>query len=298
MKKNRILFVFTTILLTVTFFCQCVFSDTKVNSILGILSELEDIAEDNGGTLDYDNYNEALVSAYLSAVYDKDVSELTEEDISKEFNNIFDNDDGKYKTKKIGSIMENSDIEREIRNKFDHNFYGEISTLATVKSHGYYISQNSHRYYDLPYSGSNMHVYGCGPISLTVALNIVSEEAKFDAKDLADWARDNGYMSPDSGTAWDFINECAEANGYTAARTIIRNADEFRAAFADDTAVIVAVMNTGVFTDDGHFIVLAGMDSEDKIRVLDSMSIYRTNKNWSVEQILKESKGAFWVIKR
>ncbi len=297
MNKNKFIFTIITVFLCSVLFCQNIFSNTTVNNSLGILSIFEDIADKNGGSVDYGNYNEALAAAYLKAVYNKNASELSKEEIEKEFNNVFENKNGSFATKPISEILENTNIDRELKNKFDHNYYGEISTLAAIKSNGFYISQNNSRFYDIEYSASNMHVHGCGPISLTMALNMLSKKAQYKAEDLAQWAKDNGYMDSNAGTAWTFINDFAEEKGFNVEQTAIGGTDDFGKYFSEG-AVILTCMKNGVFTDDGHFIVLSGLDSQNNIQVVDPISIYRTNKNWSAEQIIKESKGTFWIIKR
>lgn len=88
MNKSRIIFSIITLFLCSVLFCHSVFSDTRVNSSLGLLSVFENIADKNGGSVDYNNYNEAIAAAYLKAVYNKNATELTDEEIEKEFNNI------------------------------------------------------------------------------------------------------------------------------------------------------------------------------------------------------------------
>lgn len=297
MNKNKISFSIIIIFLCSILFCQSVFSDTRVNSCLGLLSVFEDIADKSGGAIDFNNYNEALAAAYLKAVYDKNAVELTKDEIEKEFNNIFEGQNGSFATKPMSSILENTELDRELKNKIDHNYYGEISTLAAIKSKGFYISQNNSKFYNIAYSGSNMHVHGCGPISLTIALNMLADRAEYRAEDLAQWARDNGYMDANSGTVWAFIDDFSEEKGFNAEQTAIGSAEDLRQYFSEG-AVIITCMKSGVFTDEGHFIVLAGLDSQNNVQVVDPISIYRTNKNWQAEQMLKESKGTFWVIKR
>ncbi len=294
MKKKKIIFSFLTVIVSAMLFCQGVFSDTRVNSTLGLLDKFESIADDS---IDYTNYNEAFAVAYLKAVYNKSIAELTKDEIKQEFNNIFDKGENGYVTKPMSSVLENTDLDRELKNAIDHYYYGEISTLAAIKSKGFYISQNNSRFYDIPYSGSNMHVHGCGPISLTMALNMLSGNAQYKAEDLAAWSRENGYMDSSAGTVWSFIESFATEKGFSAYQTAIGGVDDFTQYFSEG-AVIITCMNTGVFTDDGHFIVLAGLDSQNNIQVVDPMSIYRTNKNWSVSQIMEESKGTYWIIKR
>lgn len=296
--KRRNIPVFTAVIIAASMlFVNSCLSDTRVSDRLGLLGKLESVAASKGVALDYDNYNQALAVAYYRAVYDKNVYELTNDEVSREFDKLFYNKDGKYATKYIGNILEDTSVDRELKNEIDHYYYGEMSTLAAVKSRGYYVSQNNQKYYDIAYSGDNMHISGCGPISLTMALNMLGEKSIYDAETLAIWAKNNGYMDPQSGTQWSFITDFSESQGFEVHGAEITDASDFAECF-DGNSVIITVMDKGVFTDSGHIIVLAGMDSQNQIQVVDPISIYRTNKNWSADQIIKESKGTFWVISK
>ena len=94
MTKSKFIFFIVTISLAVMIFVQSCISDTRVNDSLGILATFEDIANDKGSSINYDGYNEALAVAWLKAVYNKNATELTEDEITKEFDNIFE----KYKS--------------------------------------------------------------------------------------------------------------------------------------------------------------------------------------------------------
>lgn len=294
MVKNKAIFTILTVILCLSIFAQSCLCDTKVNSSIGLMDKVESAID---GSLDYDNYNEALVAAYLKAVYDKDVREISKAEIAEQVDNIFVVKDKKYSTKNIADILENMDVDRELKNKIDHNYYGEISTLAAIKSKGFYVSQNNEKYYNIPYSGTSMHVTGCGPISLSIALNMLSDKSIYDGETLALWSKDHGYMDANSGTIWAFIKDYAQQQGFDVTDTAIGSVDDLDKYFKEG-AVIVTCMNRSVFTDEGHFIVLAGLDSENNVQVVDPISIYRTNKNWPAETMLKNSKGTFWVIKR
>lgn len=294
MKKKYIFLIFTILISSVIFVQSCL-SDTRANSSLNLLDRFQSMAKDKGADIDYDNYNEAFAASYLKALYEKDVRELSKEEISKEFDHLFENKDGKFVSKHISTVLESMDFDRELKNRLDHNYYGEISTLATIKSKGFYISQNNEKYYNIKYSGDTMHVSGCGPISLAMALNMLSNKSIYDAETLALWAKDHGYMDPSSGTVWSFIEDYAKAQGFNVNATTIGSFEDLDKYFKEG-AVIITCMKKGIFTDSGHFIIWSGLDSEGNVQVVDPISIYRTNKNWPVDMMLNNSKGSFWII--
>ena len=67
-------------------------------------------------------------------------------------------------------------------------------------------------------------------------------------------------------------------------------------------ALVVAIMTKGHFTSSGHFIVLRGVTSDEKILVADPASYQRSEKEWDFSIILNEASksagagGPFWII--
>ena len=50
--------------------------------------------------------------------------------------------------------------------------------------------------------------------------------------------------------------------------------------------IIAAMSPGGDFTNFGHFIVLTGIDDEGNVTIRDSNSIERTERTWSLEELL------------
>ena len=69
-----------------------------------------------------------------------------------------------------------------------------------------------------------------------------------------------------------------------------------------DGKLVVALMSKGHFTSSGHFIVLRGVTSDEKILVADPASYKRSEKQWDFSIILNEASkkagagGPFWII--
>ncbi len=58
---------------------------------------------------------------------------------------------------------------------------------------------------------------------------------------------------------------------------------------------IIASMGPGTFTTSGHFIVLTGVDSNNKIIVNDSDSKIKSKQAWDVDIFMKEAKN-LWTF--
>ncbi len=255
-----------------------------------ILTNIDSLKKINSNS-----YNPRLFVAYINSYYDKSLKNTTNTDIDNVINAICKEKDGEFVMDTVESIMSNNDIPRKIVNKIDHCYYGEISREAVIKSKGFYISQHNEKFDNIPYSGGNMSEYGCGPIALTMALNILKGSHTYDAIDIAKWAKENGYTDSIHGTMWDMIDVYVKWNNIPVNRKDFKNVEEMKKTFKDGK-IIITTMKKGAFTDEGHFIVLVGIDQFNQVEVLDSASIYRTSVNWSFETIVNESKGVYWVI--
>ena len=57
---------------------------------------------------------------------------------------------------------------------------------------------------------------------------------------------------------------------------------------------IIAVVGPGDFTTVGHFIVLTGIDQDNRITVYDPNSIERTNQTWDLDSLMSQFRN-LWV---
>lgn len=59
--------------------------------------------------------------------------------------------------------------------------------------------------------------------------------------------------------------------------------------------VIICLVGPGAFTTDGHFIVIAGMDSDGKLIINDSNSRTRSEKTWDYYEIYDQI-DTMWTL--
>lgn len=166
-----------------------------------------------------------------------------------------------------------------------------------------YYMQTDNRWANSYYGGTDtMEVYACGPTSMSMVISSLTD-IKIDPVQMADWANQNGYWYPNSGSLHTLIPDAAKAFGLNSEG--IENTPEAVQKIKDalqDGKLIITLMGKGQFTQTGHFIVLRGITKEGKILVADPASKERTNQTWDVETIVKEAKawaaanGPFWVI--
>lgn len=132
--------------------------------------------------------------------------------------------------------------------------------------------------------GSNlMGLTGCGPTCLSmVAVHLLGDTSMNPAW-MADYAMENGYYDYEnmSGTFWTLMSDGANGLGLEA---IEITAEEQR--MIDNLEAgnpIICIMGPGVFTDEGHFIVITGY-SDGKFTIHDPNSIENTEKEWEYDE--------------
>ena len=161
-----------------------------------------------------------------------------------------------------------------------------------------YYSQLDKRWAGDSYGDSTIGRSGCGPTSVSIVISTLTGQA-VDPPHMAEWAYQNGYYCPGSGSYHSLIPGAAEEYDLTAKGNL--TAQEIVDALKNEE-LVVAIMAKGHFTKNGHFIVLRGVTREGKILVADPASIERSNQEWDLSLIMNEARkgtgagGPFWAI--
>ena len=142
--------------------------------------------------------------------------------------------------------------------------------------------------------------YGCGPTAMAMlASSLTGEET--DPGAMADWAYQQGYCAPGSGSYLSIVEGTASAIGLEAEAYEAASADALVQQLASGH-LFVALMTRGHFTERGHFIILRGVTLEGRVLVADPNSRERSLAAWEPQLILDElsssrSSGApLWRI--
>lgn len=151
------------------------------------------------------------------------------------------------------------------------------------------LYQSDQRWADKSYGTSKMETSGCGPTCLSMVCCGLTGKTIWNPYEVAKMAERNGYYVPGSGTSWELMMEGAEKLGLRA-KEVIFDEEHIRAELKAGHPIICAV-GPGDFTTEGHFIVLTGMDDQDRIRVNDPNSKENSEKNWELERIMSQVKN-------
>lgn len=164
-----------------------------------------------------------------------------------------------------------------------------------------YFSQTDPRWNTTIYGNDNtIGIYGCGPTTLAMAVTTLTDVDLTPDK-AAKWSYDNGHFADNSGSYHSIIPEGAVAFGLSSkslenpsAQTIL---DELNKG-----NLIIVLMNKGVFTSQGHFILLRAATDDGKVLVADSQNLENSQHPWEIQTILDQAKygasagGPFWSI--
>lgn len=142
-----------------------------------------------------------------------------------------------------------------------------------------------------PYGKSIVAVSGCGPTCMAmVAAGLTGDMTATPAK-LAAYGTENGYLDEENNTYWKFMNEAGKNWGLSCYESDMTEAQVMTELQAGHP--IICSVGPGDFTQNGHFIVLAGCEG-GKIKVNDPFSRATSSQLWDFERIKQQTK-AMWV---
>lgn len=163
-----------------------------------------------------------------------------------------------------------------------------------------YYNQLDDRWRYEAYGTDDIGGYACGPTAMSIVVSSLTSET-VDPPHMAQWAYENGYWCSKSGSYHSLIPGAAEKWDLPVEGCTASEPQRIVDALADGK-LVVALMSKGHFTSSGHFIVLRGVTSDEKILVADPSSYSRSEKAWDFSIILNEASksagagGPFWII--
>ena len=133
---------------------------------------------------------------------------------------------------------------------------------------------------------------GCGPTCLAMAGYYLTGKERFNPRDVAEFAAENGYYASGYGSSWTLISEGAEKLGLTAKELPLVKSKMVDAV--EHGHPVILALGKGDFTSSGHYIVLT--ETEDgAFRVNDPNSRIRSEKLWTYEELEDQIRN-IWEI--
>ena len=146
----------------------------------------------------------------------------------------------------------------------------------------------------LEYGGKPAALTGCGPVCLSMAAYYLTGDEAYSPDKMLEFADENGYYSPGSGSRWTLISEGGEKLGFDVTEIPLVKKRIFDNLEAGNP--IICAMGKGDFTTSGHFIVLVGTE-DGLLRVNDPNSRANSQKLWKFEDIESQFRN-LWVIRK
>ena len=143
------------------------------------------------------------------------------------------------------------------------------------------------------YGSDVIGITGCGPTCLAMVGYYLTGNDFFRPDTVAEFAWDEGYYSPGSGSSWTLISEGGVELGLDVTEIPL-----VKKRIVDNLEVgnpIICAMGAGDFTTSGHYIVLPGLEA-GKFRVNDPNSVANSERLWAYEEIEDQIRN-IWVIR-
>lgn len=137
------------------------------------------------------------------------------------------------------------------------------------------------------YGGKEMGISGCGPTCLSMVLLALTDVKNVTPDKIVTYSLENGHYVEGVGTAWKLLDEFPVLYGLTVEHPTLK--EESIKAALDEGKVLICSVKKGVFTANGHFIMIYGYD-ETGFKVNDPMCVARSNQTWTFAEFGKQLK--------
>jgi len=142
------------------------------------------------------------------------------------------------------------------------------------------------------YGGKAMGLSGCGPTCLAMTVLALTDMENVTPDKVAAYSLKMGHYVKDVGTAWKLLDEFPTLYGLTVEHPTLK--EESMKAALDEGKVLICSVRKGVFTAEGHFILVYGYD-ETGFKVNDPKCVARSNRTWSYEEFGNQLKR-IWAV--
>lgn len=144
------------------------------------------------------------------------------------------------------------------------------------------------------YGSDFIAINGCGPTSLAMVAVGLTGNKDINPKVVAEFSEDNGYLVDGVGSSWTLMTEGAGHFGLKS-KELSLNKDVIVSTLKKGQPII-ASMGPGTFTSEGHYLVLTGVDRNNKIIINDSNSKIKSSQTWDIDVFMNEAQNLWTFI--
>ena len=142
------------------------------------------------------------------------------------------------------------------------------------------------------YGGKEMGLSGCGPTCLAMVILALTDYEDVTPDKIAQYSTDKKYYVEGVGTAWKLMDDVPPLYGLAVEHTAIK--EKSMKAELDKGNILICSVRKGVFTSEGHFVVIYGYD-ETGFLVNDPKCVARSRKTWQFSEFGNQLKR-IWSI--
>lgn len=146
-----------------------------------------------------------------------------------------------------------------------------------------YLYQKDVRWASEPYADGTIGDSGCGPTCLSIVYVQLTGKKDMGPAETAAFSQQNGHVS-DGMSSWSLMTQGAGDLGLTSWEVDFEE-ENIRAELAAGTPMIASML-PGDFTDNGHFIVLCGLDAQGRAIIRDPNGAENSAKAWEIDRIM------------
>lgn len=183
--------------------------------------------------------------------------------------------------------------------KYYDMFHGKEKPAGENIQNGSFVQYYQQDYGNIKYGSSNMANCGCGPTSFAMIASTI-KGTKITPADAVAWCG-NKYYVTGSGTSWAYFEAATIHFGLPGCKSIGKNINAVMQALREGK-YIISSQERGIFTGGGHFIVLSGIDSSNKIIVKDPNKNNAINKGYNNRTFTPSEVNAsarnYWVFNK
>jgi len=139
------------------------------------------------------------------------------------------------------------------------------------------------------YGDDFLALTGCGPTCLAMVRCGLSGDNQWNPYEVAKLAEENGYYVSGSGSSWELMTSGAALLGLKG-EEVVFDETHIRSLLSEGTPII-CVVGPGDFTDNGHFLVMTGLDPEGHVIIKDPNSKIRSRETWELSDLMGQMKN-------
>lgn len=199
-----------------------------------------------------------------------------------------------------------TEFENGLNSRNDTSVLYDIKNLSSSNSNSNpstsvsgFVQYYQGDYADVSYGSSNIANCGCGPTAFAMVASTILKK-QITPADAISWCGNTYYVFPDKGTSWAYFPAAKNHFNLPGTMTTTSSIDEVADALKSG-ALVISSQSAGLFTSGGHFIVLAGIDSNDGITVKDPNKRNAIDKGYNTRKFSKaeinEAAMNYWIFR-